>query len=130
MWTAVALAVDLILHAGDLVTLAILDELQTLAPVLAVHGNVDHPEVQERLPSLLRIEVGAKGVVKVDGLSGSMAGRISSERRAKRAGAVAGPAAQAADLQHVTSSVGCKNATYIRHARSDVITEFLAKRRQ
>ena len=58
--------VDLILHAGDLVTLDVLDELQAIAPVLAVHGNVDHPEVQERLPAVLRIEVGPSGVIKVE----------------------------------------------------------------
>lgn len=58
--------VDLILHAGDLVTLDVLDELQAVAPVLAVRGNVDHPEVQERLPAALRIEVGPSGVVKVE----------------------------------------------------------------
>lgn len=58
--------VDLILHAGDLVTLDVLDELRAIAPVFAVRGNVDHPEVQERLPAVLRIEVGQSGVVKVE----------------------------------------------------------------
>lgn len=49
--------VDLILHAGDLITLDVLAELQTIAPVLAVHGNVDRPEVIERLTASLRLEV-------------------------------------------------------------------------
>jgi putative phosphoesterase len=40
----VALAgVDLILHAGDVGDDAILDELETIAPVLAVYGNTDAP---------------------------------------------------------------------------------------
>jgi putative phosphoesterase len=34
--------VDLILHAGDIYSLAVLDELQRLAPVLAVLGDDDH----------------------------------------------------------------------------------------
>ena len=36
--------VDLILHAGDVGDDAILDELETIAPVLAVYGNTDSPE--------------------------------------------------------------------------------------
>jgi len=35
---------DLILHAGDLMDLALLDELAAYAPVRAVHGNLDPPE--------------------------------------------------------------------------------------
>ncbi len=34
---------DFIVHAGDLVELAVIDELEQLAPVLAVHGNMDGP---------------------------------------------------------------------------------------
>ena len=33
--------VDLILHAGDIYTLSVLDELETIAPVMAVRGNGD-----------------------------------------------------------------------------------------
>lgn len=40
---------DLILHAGDLVVLGVLDELQRLAPVVAVAGNIDPPEVADQL---------------------------------------------------------------------------------
>jgi putative phosphoesterase len=44
-------AADAILHAGDLSTVAVLDELAALGPpVLGVHGNVDEPQVRERLP--------------------------------------------------------------------------------
>ncbi len=42
--------VDLILHAGDIVSLRVLDELRTIAPVEAVAGNMDGPEVHEDLP--------------------------------------------------------------------------------
>ena len=42
--------VDYIIHAGDLVELAVVDELEQLAPVLAVHGNMDGLEVSGALP--------------------------------------------------------------------------------
>ena len=63
---------DLILHAGDLVSLAFLEELRGLGPpVEAVHGNVDEPAVREALPSELRVEVGGVtiGLVHVPGQS-------------------------------------------------------------
>jgi len=44
--------VDYIIHAGDLVELSVIDELEQIAPVLAVHGNMDSPEVREILPRL------------------------------------------------------------------------------
>jgi uncharacterized protein len=42
---------DYIIHAGDLVELAVVDELEQIAPVLAVHGNMDGLEVANALPS-------------------------------------------------------------------------------
>jgi putative phosphoesterase len=42
--------VDLILHAGDIVQLSVLDELRTIAPVEAVAGNMDDLDAQTRLP--------------------------------------------------------------------------------
>lgn len=44
--------VDYIIHAGDLVELSVIDELEQIAPVLAVQGNMDGPEVSAALPSL------------------------------------------------------------------------------
>lgn len=44
--------VNFIVHAGDLVKLTVLDKLEQLAPVLAVHGNMDRPEVSGALPKL------------------------------------------------------------------------------
>ncbi len=44
--------VDYIIHAGDLVELTVIDELEQLAPVLAVHGNMDGPEVRGAIPKL------------------------------------------------------------------------------
>jgi putative phosphoesterase len=42
--------VDYIVHAGDLVNLSVIDELEQLAPVLAVYGNMDGPEIRGKLP--------------------------------------------------------------------------------
>jgi putative phosphoesterase len=42
--------VDLILHAGDVGELEVLDELGALAPVIAVHGNDEPGYVQRDLP--------------------------------------------------------------------------------
>lgn len=43
--------VDLIVHAGDIVSLSFLDELKKLAPQLkAVCGNMDYPELTSILP--------------------------------------------------------------------------------
>ncbi len=43
--------VDLILHAGDIVDLSLLDELGAIAPVEAVAGNMDGFGVHARLPA-------------------------------------------------------------------------------
>jgi putative phosphoesterase len=49
--------VDYIVHAGDLVKLTVIDELEQLAPVLAVHGNMDGPEVSGALPKLNSLKI-------------------------------------------------------------------------
>lgn len=49
--------VDYIVHAGDLVQLEVIDELEQLAPVLAVHGNMDGPEVSGALPKLNSLKI-------------------------------------------------------------------------
>ena len=49
VWDAFA-GVDCILHAGDVARQQVLDDLALLAPVYAVHGNVDPPALTQRLP--------------------------------------------------------------------------------
>jgi putative phosphoesterase len=46
-----------IIHAGDIVELAVLDELEQIAPVLAVHGNMDGMDVCGALPRLNSLRV-------------------------------------------------------------------------
>ena len=50
--------VELILHAGDLSTLAVLDQLSAYAPVEAVQGNIEQPEVTLALPIKRALVVG------------------------------------------------------------------------
>jgi putative phosphoesterase len=49
--------VDYIVHAGDLVELAVVDELEQIAPVLAVHGNMDGFEVSKAFPRFNSLRV-------------------------------------------------------------------------
>ena len=49
--------VELILHAGDVGKLWVLDELSRLAPVLAVHGNDETREASEALPYVQTISI-------------------------------------------------------------------------
>ena len=48
---------DLILHAGDFVSAAVLDALGRLAPVEGVAGNMDEDEIRARLPERQIVEV-------------------------------------------------------------------------
>jgi len=52
--------VDLILHAGDVGELWVLDALGSIAPVVAVHGNDDTDEAQRHLPFAQIISLGGK----------------------------------------------------------------------
>lgn len=54
---AAFVGVQLILHAGDVGDCSILDELRLIAPVKAVHGNVD-PNDDPRLPPAVTLEIG------------------------------------------------------------------------
>jgi putative phosphoesterase len=50
-------AADLVLHAGDVVDADVLGELERLAPVVAVHGNMDRPDLVAALPRERVVEV-------------------------------------------------------------------------
>lgn len=51
---------ELILHAGDVGDLRILDELRRIAPVHAVYGNTDWGEVRGRLPRIAEVDLGSE----------------------------------------------------------------------
>jgi len=72
---------DLILHAGDILEMAVLEELETVAPVTAVAGNMDHGEVTEALPKKRVIEVAGKriGLIHGSGPPAQITGRLRGE---------------------------------------------------
>lgn len=57
LWVHFA-GVELIIHAGDLSVLSVIAELETIAPVVAVQGNVEHEEVVLKLPIKREVVVG------------------------------------------------------------------------
>jgi putative phosphoesterase len=68
-------AADLILHGGDLVSAAFLEELAALGPpVAAVLGNVDEPALAEVLPRERVVEAGEARIAMVHN-GGPRAGR-------------------------------------------------------
>lgn len=69
---------DLVLHAGDLIQASLLDELSIYAPVCAVRGNVDGPEVD--LPETLEFDFGGVKVAMIHD-SGRKEGRRKRLRR-------------------------------------------------
>jgi len=73
-------AADAILHAGDLIDVAVLELLQSLGPpVHAIHGNVDSAAVRARLPARLEVELGGVRVGMLHS-PGRAAGRIERLR--------------------------------------------------
>ncbi|MEJ2658011.1 MAG: metallophosphoesterase family protein [Desulfobacterales bacterium] len=50
--------VDLIIHAGDIGTTEVLEELQAIAPVVAVRGNMDMADGLSDLPETEALELG------------------------------------------------------------------------
>lgn len=71
---------DLILHAGDLMTLAVLRELESYGEVVAVHGNVDDAAVRAALPASVSIEAGGAKIAIVHD-AGPAKGRLARMRR-------------------------------------------------
>ena len=72
---------DLILHAGDFTALEVLIALESLGPaVAAVHGNVDAPEVRDRLPAERIVDAGGAriGMVHDAGPAGGRLERLRS----------------------------------------------------
>ncbi|MDD5005624.1 MAG: metallophosphoesterase family protein [Candidatus Omnitrophica bacterium] len=68
--------VDLILHAGDLITWDVLESLKKIGPVRAVYGNMDTPPVKSKLKEKEIIEAGNFKIGLIHG-SGSPANLIS-----------------------------------------------------
>jgi uncharacterized protein len=72
---------DLLLHAGDLMTVEVLRELEAIGPpVAAVHGNMDSAELRRLLPAE-RVEEAAGARIAMVHDAGLRAGRLDRMRR-------------------------------------------------
>jgi putative phosphoesterase len=60
--------VEHILHAGDVGDPDILTELEAIAPVTAVWGNVDGMAIRARVPEVARLELGGVRIVILHGM--------------------------------------------------------------
>jgi uncharacterized protein len=72
-------AADLIVHAGDLMRLPVLRELESYGPVVAVHGNVDDSEVRAALPPVVSFEAAGATIAVVHD-AGPARGRLARMR--------------------------------------------------
>jgi uncharacterized protein len=74
-------AADLLLHAGDFVTVEVLRDLEAIGPPLAaVHGNVDSAELRRLLPGERVVEAGNARIALVHD-AGPRRGRLPRMRR-------------------------------------------------
>ena len=72
---------DALLHAGDVMTEEALADIEAIGtPVLAVHGNVDSPELRERLPAERTVEADGARVAMVHD-AGPARGRLARLHR-------------------------------------------------
>jgi hypothetical protein len=72
---------EAIVHAGDLCTLAVLEQLRAIGPpVTAVYGNVDDATVRMALPAAATVALGARTIAVVHD-AGAAAGRLARMRR-------------------------------------------------
>jgi putative phosphoesterase len=55
--------VELILHAGDIGNEEVITDLEALAPVTAVVGNIDCPPLTQRYPTLAEVDLGGSLVI-------------------------------------------------------------------
>lgn len=72
---------DEILHAGDIASADALAEIETIAPVTAVCGNMDERSLADRLPEE---ELLTRGGVRIALVHGHRVGRASPDDLAKR----------------------------------------------
>ncbi len=71
---------DLIVHTGDFSERSVLEQLKELGRVLAVHGNVDSPELRRELPERITVDLGGVALGLVHD-AGPARGRIERLRR-------------------------------------------------
>ncbi len=72
--------VDLLLHAGDVGELGVLDDLSAVAPVIAVHGNDETEEAQRALPYGQLLAVAGRRLLLTHGHYPDRAEELASRR--------------------------------------------------
>ncbi len=60
---------DLIIHSGDIGSTKILEELRTIAPVIAVKGNTDKGELANSIPATEVVDIGGKFIYIIHDIS-------------------------------------------------------------
>jgi uncharacterized protein len=71
---------DLTVHAGDLIALTVLEELTSYSEVIAVHGNVDAPEVRQVLTETAEFDAQGHRIAVIHD-AGPAKGRLSRLRK-------------------------------------------------
>jgi hypothetical protein len=64
------------MHSGDLMTMAVLRELEAYGEVVAVHGNVDDAAVRAALPATATVEAGGATIALIHD-AGPAKGRLA-----------------------------------------------------
>lgn len=72
---------DLIIHAGDLVEMAVLEELRKIAETKAVYGNMDGFKVRKALPEKIVLKTCGKSIGITHG-KGAPAGIVERAKKA------------------------------------------------
>jgi len=80
---------EAVIHAGDFFAVSVLQQLETLSPIVhAVHGNVDEEALKRSLPETLEIALGEQTIAAIHD-AGPARGRLARLRaRFPRADAV------------------------------------------
>jgi uncharacterized protein len=74
-------AADLLIHAGDFMTLDVLRELEAIGPpVIGVHGNMDSAELRRLLPGERVVDAGGARIALLHD-AGPRTGRLERMRR-------------------------------------------------
>ncbi len=74
-------ASDLVIHAGDISTREVLEEIESCGPpVVAVHGNIDSAELRQALPEARTVDAGGAKIAVVHD-AGPATGRLGRMRK-------------------------------------------------
>jgi len=74
-------AADLIVHAGDLIAISVLEELRSYGEVVGVHGNVDDVDVRAALPEAAKLTAPGGIEIAIVHDAGPARGRLDRLRR-------------------------------------------------